>query len=48
MEKFKGVDIPHQYKLLLKEILIQLVRNSIAHGIEIPEERRKNDKSVGR
>jgi ligand-binding sensor domain-containing protein/HPt (histidine-containing phosphotransfer) domain-containing protein len=45
IEKFKGVDIPHQYKLLLKEILIQLVRNSIAHGIESPEERRKNNKS---
>ncbi len=31
--------IPHGYKTTVKEILIQLIRNSIAHGIESSEER---------
>jgi ligand-binding sensor domain-containing protein/two-component sensor histidine kinase len=43
-DKFEGNIIPHQYKLLLKEILIQLIRNSIAHGIEDPEERLRQNK----
>jgi signal transduction histidine kinase len=44
MDKFQGNIIPHQYKLLLKEILIQLIRNAVAHGIEDPEERIKHNK----
>lgn len=43
-DKFEGNIIPHQYKLLLKEILIQLIRNSIAHGIEDPDERLRQNK----
>jgi Amt family ammonium transporter len=43
-DKFEGNIIPHQYKLLLKEILIQLIRNSIAHGIEDPDERLSKNK----
>ena len=43
--KFNGNIIPHQYWLLIKEILIQVIRNSIAHGIELPEERKKEKKS---
>jgi len=43
-DNFQGNIIPHQYKLLLKEILIQLLRNAIAHGIEDPDERIKNNK----
>lgn len=37
---FKGELIPPQYSLLLKDILIHLVRNSIVHGIETPQERK--------
>jgi ligand-binding sensor domain-containing protein/signal transduction histidine kinase len=45
-EKFVSNDIPHQYKLLVKEILIQMIRNSISHGIEIPSERVKLNKTA--
>jgi chemotaxis protein histidine kinase CheA len=38
-DKFQDHLIPYQYKLLVRESLIQLVRNSIAHGIEDSEER---------
>ena len=38
---FKRDIIPERYHLLIKEVLIQLVRNSISHGIETPEERKK-------
>jgi glucokinase len=38
-DQFKGNIIPYQYQLLVKDILIQLIRNSISHGIETPEER---------
>ncbi|NOG46718.1 MAG: hypothetical protein HND50_15865 [Calditrichaeota bacterium] len=43
-ENFKGELIPPQYRLLLKNVLIQLVRNSIAHGIEEPQEREDQSK----
>ena len=39
---FKGFDdnhIPYDYKLMLRDILVQLIRNSIVHGIEPAEER---------
>jgi ligand-binding sensor domain-containing protein/signal transduction histidine kinase len=39
--KFNGRMIPNKYHLLIKEVLIQLVRNSISHGIELPEERKR-------
>jgi PAS domain S-box-containing protein len=42
---FEGEIIPYQYRLLVKDILIQLVRNSMTHGIEVPKEREKNHKS---
>ncbi len=38
-QDFDFNSIPHPIKLSVKEILIQLIRNSIAHGIESPEER---------
>ena len=38
--KFEGRIIPEKYFLLVKEVLVQLIRNSIAHGIEYPEERK--------
>ncbi len=40
-KNFKTNLIPAKYHLLIKEALIQLVRNSISHGIETPEERKK-------
>lgn len=36
--------IPYQYLVLTKNILIQLIRNSLAHGIESPEERKTKGK----
>jgi len=43
-ENFDFNAIPHQYKSSTKEILIQLIRNSIAHGIESEEQRIENGK----
>jgi ligand-binding sensor domain-containing protein/signal transduction histidine kinase len=40
-KKFKSQIIPSRYHLLVKEVLIQLIRNSISHGIEFPEERKR-------
>jgi ligand-binding sensor domain-containing protein/signal transduction histidine kinase len=40
-KNFKYSLIPEKYHLLVKEVLIQLVRNSISHGIESPEERKR-------
>ena len=42
---FKGSSIPHEYWLITKDILIQLIRNSIAHGIESPKERISQNKT---
>jgi len=36
--------IPYEYKLTVREIIIQLVRNSIYHGIESRDERKKAKK----
>ncbi len=36
---FQSISLPYQYRLLVKEILIQLVRNALYHGIESPQER---------
>ena len=38
-ENFEAMSLPYRYRLLVKEILIQLVRNALHHGIETPEER---------
>jgi ligand-binding sensor domain-containing protein/signal transduction histidine kinase len=45
-DDFNINDIPHKNQLLVKEILIQLLRNAIAHGIELPEERENAGKSA--
>jgi HPt (histidine-containing phosphotransfer) domain-containing protein len=42
--RFDPDAIPYQYRYLVKEILIQLIRNSLSHGIEQPDERTKNGK----
>ncbi len=38
-QKFDTGIIPYQYRLSIKDILIQLARNSIYHGIESPDTR---------
>ena len=45
-DNFKNEVVPPQYKVLLKNILVQLVRNSLSHGIESPEIRKAHDKKV--
>ena len=37
--KVQETDIPEPYKPVLREILIQLIRNSLVHGLENPEQR---------
>ena len=34
-------DLPNEYRDLLRQVLIQLARNSLVHGVETPEERRR-------
>jgi two-component system chemotaxis sensor kinase CheA len=41
---FDGVSIPYNCRLDLKDILVQLTRNSFYHGIETPQERKKTKK----
>ncbi len=43
-KKFKGESIPYEYRLVVKDVLIQMVRNSLKHGIETPEERLQANK----
>jgi glucokinase len=43
--KFNVKALPSDYRLLVKDILIQLVRNSLFHGIESKAERRKLKKN---
>jgi Amt family ammonium transporter len=45
-DKFSAGDIPYNNRLLLKEIMIQLIRNSISHGIEDPIIRNKAGKKT--
>jgi two-component system chemotaxis sensor kinase CheA len=39
LSKFNLESFPSKFRLLLKDVLIQLIRNSLIHGIESPEER---------
>jgi two-component system chemotaxis sensor kinase CheA len=39
INKFDANIIPYKYRLVVKDVLIQLIKNSIDHGIETPEER---------
>lgn len=41
---FQTEILPPQYLLVIKNVLIQLIRNSLAHGIETPQERQKISK----
>jgi two-component system chemotaxis sensor kinase CheA len=43
--KFHGLDrVPETYKRAVKDITIQLVRNSVVHGIEMPQDRLASQK----
>ncbi|MEJ2634104.1 MAG: two-component regulator propeller domain-containing protein [Calditrichia bacterium] len=42
---FEAISIPYRYRLLIKETLIQLVRNSMYHGIESRDERLRSAKN---
>ncbi|MEJ2056045.1 MAG: response regulator [Calditrichaceae bacterium] len=44
-DNFNLGDIPYKKRLLVKEILIQLIRNAISHGIEKPANRKKSKKN---
>lgn len=44
-KSFDVESIPPEHLLLVKDVLIQLTRNSIVHSIESEEERKKNKKS---
>jgi ligand-binding sensor domain-containing protein/signal transduction histidine kinase len=46
-EHFEVSDIPYSYRLTTREILIQMIRNSIYHGIEDTGERLALGKSAG-
>jgi len=41
LKKFNPDDIPARQKTMIKEVLIQLIRNAVSHGIEEPDERKK-------
>ena len=43
-KKFNSASIPYRYNLLIKDLLIQMARNSMVHGIETPEERQQKNK----
>ncbi|MEJ2052283.1 MAG: PAS domain-containing protein [Calditrichaceae bacterium] len=44
-DKFDASKIPFQDRLLIRDILVQLVRNAIVHGIETAKDRIKKGKS---
>ena len=44
-KEFDPASIPYQHRLSIKEIMIQLIRNAIYHGIECPDERLSLNKS---
>ncbi|TFH03047.1 MAG: hypothetical protein E4H13_00135, partial [Calditrichales bacterium] len=39
-KKFSLNDIPYEKQSMVKDIMVQLLRNAVAHGIEAPEERK--------
>lgn len=45
LDKFNLADIPAPLQMKVQDMIIQLVRNAITHGIESPEERRQRGKS---
>lgn len=45
-QEFEGDRIPAEHRKALKDILVQLVRNSLSHGIESPAEREAANKPI--
>lgn len=41
---YNAAIVPHQHRLLIRDILVQLIRNSVYHGIETAEERMSRKK----
>jgi ligand-binding sensor domain-containing protein/signal transduction histidine kinase len=44
-DEFEASNIPYRYRLMTRQVLIQLIRNSVYHGIESKEERKKSGKN---
>jgi len=38
-DQFEDADVPAKYRELFKDVVVQLTRNSLVHGIEAPDER---------
>jgi Amt family ammonium transporter len=45
-QNFKSELIPYEHRLILRDVLVQLARNAIYHGLETSAERRKSGKKV--
>ncbi|MBN8219686.1 MAG: Hpt domain-containing protein [Spirochaetes bacterium] len=43
---FHAEGIPNRFAYLLRDIGVQMARNSVVHGLEVPEEREKSGKPV--
>jgi ligand-binding sensor domain-containing protein/signal transduction histidine kinase len=41
---FSGEDIPYKHRVLVKDVMVELLRNAILHGIESADERKKMNK----
>ncbi|NNM67407.1 MAG: hypothetical protein HKM06_05305, partial [Spirochaetales bacterium] len=44
LSDFNTAEVPPGHRKLVKDVLVQLVRNSFAHGLEAPEERQTRQK----
>jgi ligand-binding sensor domain-containing protein/signal transduction histidine kinase len=45
-DNFRIEDIPYKDQLFIKDIIVQLIRNSVVHGVESIEERRAKHKPI--
>ncbi len=45
-DSFDGIEIPEKYRELFQDIVVQLARNALLHGIEAPEERESRRKTA--
>ena len=46
VKKFSLNDIPYEKQLIVKDVMVQLLRNAVAHGIESPEDRKASGKKA--
>jgi len=44
IDHFKIEDIPHSHRIFIKELIVQLLKNAVAHGIEPVEDRIRKHK----